>query len=267
MTTRVWRVFVFEFRKVIRWKYLYVSFAIALIGCGLASVVPEVLSGEWDAESNGYTLFAIISHYATFPVASLLCVVFAALLVGQEYTHGTIAPFAATPVRRYEMLLGKTLLALCYNVVIIGIVFSFGFILAYFLQGFETIQIDKHRSITLLSFLGDMSVAAIATVLPLLAVSSVVMAITLVTENAGFSIGIALSAGVILPLLRFFQLDFERVSVIEFVGRPTSLLVEIGEEIQVEWLYELRMLGIVSGVTLAAGLAFMFVLFSCKKIV
>jgi ABC-type transport system involved in multi-copper enzyme maturation permease subunit len=250
---RLYRTYLFELRKTLRWKFIYIALAIALAGCGLASVVPEYLYTEQNAELNGYILMGVITHYGVFPVGAVLALVFAALVVGQEYNHKTLPVFASLPVKRYEILGAKVLAALTFNAAMVILIFIVSFVLSLSLIGFAPIQFDADTSIRLADMWPHFIYAAFFTMLPLAAVSCVVMALTFITENAGFSIGIALGAGLIVSLLRFLKSGVKQLSIVEYIGNPTSLIVDVGEQIHVDWLAETRSLLIVSAVYMAVG--------------
>ncbi|GAB4153341.1 MAG: hypothetical protein Kow00107_03750 [Planctomycetota bacterium] len=267
MTARILRTYLFELNKTLRWKYLYIAFAIALAGCGLASVVPEYLYTEQNAELNGYILMGVIAHYGVFPIGAVLTLVFAALIVGQEYNHKTLPVFASSPLKRTEILIAKVLTAFTFNAALVLLVFVVSFILSLLLIGFAPIEFDADSSIILSDMWPHFVYSALFTLLPLAGVSCVVMALTFVTENAGFSIGIALGAGLIVSLLRFLKSGVKQLSIVEYIGNPTSLIVDVGEQIHVDWLVEMRTLVIVSLVYVAVGMVVSLWVFSRKDVV
>ncbi len=260
MIRRIARLFSFELSKVLRWRYLWFSLLVAALGCVLASVVPEHLHNDRNAELTGYTLMAILAHYAVFPVGTVLAVVFAAMVPGQEYVNRTLPAVLSMPVRRFELLAAKFLVVLAYLAVLVVFIFAVSFALTLGLHGFETIRFDRYTTISLATVWPHFLYAALFSLVPLVAVSACVMMLAVLFESSSVAIAVAVTLGLLLQVLDLFSLSFA-YTLTAHLGEPTSLLLNIGEQIHVEWLQELKpMFAVCGGYTVVslAVLAFVF---------
>ncbi|MFA4986209.1 MAG: ABC transporter permease [Candidatus Brocadiia bacterium] len=253
MIRRLTALFSFELSKALRWKFTYISFAMAAVGCVLASILPEYLHHFKDAEINGYTLTAIVAHYAVFPIGALLTTVFAALVVGQEYSCRTLPTLMSGPVRRLEVAAAKFVLVAAYDLALVVFIYSFSMVMTAFVNGYEKVVIDTSTSITLGQVWPMYVAGAIFSTIPLIAASAAVMAITVIAENPGTAIGVSIGGALLLFLLGFSTFP-DYLLVTSYFGTATTMLLDMGEQIDVAWFPDMIEMLLVSAAYVAVSL-------------
>lgn len=265
MIPRLLRLYSFELKKVLSWKYFYFSILCAALGCGLAAVLPQHLHSARDAELTGYTLAAIIANYAVNPVALLLSIFFGALVIGQEHQHRTLPNIFSLPVRRHEVVLAKLAVVFTYVFCLTIFIFTCAMLMTYFLHGFEVIDFDSRTQISLANTWHHFLFGALFSIEPVLAAALVAMLLTMLFESAAIAISVSIVGGILLQLFDMFNVTFA-FTLTKYIGKPTSLLLNMGEQIYVDWGSELMSMHIVAGAYSFVAIAVMLGLMYRKDI-
>jgi len=182
---------------------------------------------------SGYYLASTTINTA-FYLLTILAVVMVASMVGNEFVTGTIRYILSRPIKREEWLIGNLIsLASLLTILYLTIVLC-GIFLGAMTYGYAPL-VEKGFVIHSQGELMNRFTLALS--LPLLPFFTLIIAvelITLITENPGTAIGIALGGGFALSLLSN-QVNWGRLFWANYIFSPLSEMEKMAKGLPTDW--------------------------------